>query len=105
MASKWGKFEESCVKYLNETYSACASFSREGGSNSKQPDIVATTVTGDQFIIEVKSKSAQGFQFTLLPVEDSRTFLYTATLKENPACRRIKAYMEKTTQQRQQKKN
>jgi len=95
MTTKWGKFEEGCVKYLNDTYSDYAIFSREGGSNSKQPDIIATTASGEQLIIEVKSKSAQGFQFTLLPDEESRTFLYTASLKENPASRRIKSYMEK----------
>ena len=93
MASKWGKFEESCVKYLNETYSELATFSGQGGSNRKNPDIIATTKSGETIIIEVKSKSAQGFQFTLLPDEDNRCFIYTAELQENTFIHQIKSYM------------
>lgn len=94
MAQKWKNFEKDCVKYLNDTYYKYASFVRNGGENSKQPDIIATTKSGSKIILEVKCPSSQGFQFTLLPNDESKKFIYTAELKENASIHAIKKYME-----------
>jgi hypothetical protein len=74
----WKKFEQDCLKYLNETYgNERVRFSGLGESDSNTTDIAVKINNGYSFNIEVKSSSAQSGQFVLLPNLETSNFDYS----------------------------
>ena len=73
----WKDFEESSTDYLNKTFGSYASFTLQGGSDSKKEDIFVKTKNGKQFYIEAKHSPAQCGQFVLLPNIQTKKFEYS----------------------------
>ncbi|UUD35099.1 hypothetical protein NPA07_04825 [Mycoplasmopsis caviae] len=73
----WEIFEIEGTDFLNKMFSGKAKFTRCGGTNSKNSDIMVEKQNGEIFYIEVKYCPAQSGQFVLLPNLDSKKFEYS----------------------------
>lgn len=81
---QWKKFEEECVKYLNDNFRDYAIFELKGGSNSTLPDIFVQTKTNKEFYIEAKDVPAQCGQFVAFPDYETQTFVLSDKNKSIP---------------------
>lgn len=73
--SKWMKFENNCVNYLNKNYgNENIKFILKGKSDSTTSDIVVQIKGEEKFLIEIKMSKAQSGQFTVM-IENNKFIL------------------------------
>lgn len=96
MTYSWKDFEKEAVEYLQMKYGDSHTFTRKGGSNSTESDILVDEEQGsNSFFIECKEKNSQCGQFVLRIDYKKRLFVFSDKNKteNNSFSKKIIEYM------------
>ncbi len=91
----WERVEQDCTEYLQRKFSAYATFTRQGSSDSTKSDVKVQRTNKEPFYVEAKKLPAQCGQFVLLPNEQTKTFTFSPEndSEENEYARTMIAHM------------